>query len=193
MTDPETPTSTITALEPSSTHRGLMAAVPGWGRPRPQTPPDGSPDTDAPEATAAPQADGRGDGRGSPSSEQAASIRELFKGRAKSYARVFDVLFQAVGGILNSGAQRELGDTDAWLPDDDDRETVTPPLGRIAARRIKLGVDPGQLTDIEDIGMAAVGIVAWAAKGVAAVFEARRARKRAELGKAVHTDAGDGQ
>lgn len=115
------------------------------------------------------------------------SIPAFFKQRSASYAKIAGALLQAVGGWCNMLS----GDDEAFLPDDDDMETIPPPLGRLAARRIKVG-DPGNLTDIEDMGMAAIGLIAWAAKGAAAMLEARRERRRAEKGKAVHADPGNG-
>lgn len=167
-----------------------MASTPAWGR-RIRLPGAGNPDP-APETSTAAAA---ADGAPSASSEQGtASIRALFKGRAKSYGKIAETLFKAIGGMLNTSASEAAKlDTDAWLPDDDDLETVPPPLGRIAARRIKFGADPEQLSDLEDIGMVAVGLVMWAAKGITAVAEARRIRRRLEADKAVYNDTGDGQ
>lgn len=127
------------------------------------------------------------------SGQEPASIQALFKGRAKSYAKVAGTLFKAVGGLLNNAATPDGWESEAFLPDEDDEETVPPPLGRIAARRIKIGANPDQLTDLEDIGIAAVGLLVWAAKGIAAVAEARRERRKLEAGKAVYAESGDGQ
>lgn len=163
-----------------------LASLPGQWSSRSLPDPDPETLSDTPAEPAAAGAASRSGG-------QPASIQAFFKGRAKSYAKIAEVLFTAVGGALNAAAQHELDGTTAWLPDDDDLETVPPPLGRIAARRLKIGVDPAQLGDIEDIGMAAVGLLAWAAKGVAAVFAARRARNKLEDGRAVYNETGDGQ
>jgi len=186
-----TMTSTITDQAPpapSENPDSLVPSLPGWGRPRTPLPGPGNPDPlpateDSGRATAA-----AGDGSGS-SGHETASIQAFFKGRAKSYAKIAGTLFKAVGGLLNSAAAEASGtDTDAWLPDEEDLDTVPPPLGRIAARRIKFGADPAQLSDVEDIGMAAVGLLMWAAKGVAAVAEARRQRRRLEADKAVYSE-----
>ena len=182
-----TSTTTETDLPQASSH---LASLPGQWRTRNLPDPDPDPETEA--ETSRPD-DSPAAAAGSRSSTQPASIQAFFKGRAKSYAKIAEVLFTAVGGALNAAAQRELADTAAWLPDEDDLETVPPPLGRIAARRLKVGADPSQLSDIEDIGMAAVGLIAWAAKGVSAVFAERRARRKAEQGKAVYNETGDSQ
>lgn len=169
-----------------------MASLPGWGRGRRVAMPStDNPDPMEPASTStrAPGDEGAGGGSSEPTS---ASIRALFKGRAKSYAKIAETLFQALGGWANAVTAHGL-DTEAWLPDDDDMETVPPPLGRIAARRIKIGADPEQLSDIEDMGMAAVGLLVWAAKGIGALFEARREARRLLAGRAVHNETGDGQ
>lgn len=189
-----TTTSTITAPEtdsqdtaPAPRSSPLMVTAPGWGPRRPVLPSTANPDP-APETATAAAAGASGS-----SGQSTASIRAFSRDRAKSYAKIAAALFSAVGGILNGTAERSAGaESDAFLPDDDDMETVPPPIGRLAARRIKLGADPEQLSDLEDLGMAAVGLLAWAAKGVSAMIEARRQRRRTEEGKAVHTDAGDG-
>lgn len=174
---------------PDST--GQFMPLPAFGPAR-RTPLPGTdnPDPVDPEMMSATAA-AAGDGSGS-NEPAAASIRALFKGRARSYAKVAETLFKAVGGWCNAVTTRDV-DSDAWLPDDDDMETVPPPLGRIAARRIKIGADPESLSDIEDMGMAAVGLLVWAAKGIGAVFEARREIRRLEAGRAVHKETGDGQ
>lgn len=163
----------------------LLVTPPGWGPRRPVLPSLDNPDP-APESTAG--------GASASSGPAIASIRALSKDRAKSYAKIAATLFRAVGGILNTSAAASAGaDTDAFLPDDDDLDVVPPPIGRLAARRIKFGADPEQLSDLEDIGMAAVGLLVWAAKGVSAIAEARRYRRRLEADKAVHADPGDGR
>ena len=189
-----TSTTTETGAALPGSREGLMS-LPGWGRaptlPTPGPGPDPDPETASARATSA-AGDETGDA--SQSTGQKASIPGFFKGRAKSYGKIAEVLFQAVGGMLNAAVQREFNaPTDAWLPDEEDLGTVPPPLGRIAARRLKIGVDPSQLSDIEDIGMAAVGLLAWAAKGVSAVFAERRARRKVEQGKAVYNETGDSQ
>jgi hypothetical protein len=130
----------------------------------------------------------QGDGRAP--NEQPASIQAFFKQRAKSYAKIAETLLKAAGGLLNAQAGT---DSEAFLPDDDDTETIPPPIGRLMARRIKIGADPEQLTDIEDIGIAAVGLIMWAAKGLTLLWEERRDRRRAEAGRAVYSETGDGQ
>lgn len=148
-----------------------------------------NPDSLDPEATTTRDHDEHQDDEGAAAkAATGTSIPAFFKQRSASYAKIAGALLQAVGGWANmlSGAE------EAFLPDDDDMETIPPPLGRLAARRVKVG-DPGNLTDIEDMGMAAIGIIAWAAKGAAAMLEARRERHRAEAGRAVHAEKGEGQ
>lgn len=175
-----------------------MADPPMFGPPRAILPGPANPDPAPPTSTstratspaAADEPGGRGAGGGS--KDQTASIPGLFKQRSKSYAKVAETLLKAAGGWLHTSAG--LGDdSEAFLPDEDDLDTIPPPLGRLAARRIKLGADPDELSDIEDIGIAAVGILVWLAKGFSGVLEARRARRRLEKGKAVHDETGDGQ
>lgn len=189
-------TSTITATEtaealPPPHSSPLMVPAPGWGPRRPVLPSTANPDPDPQQENRAPAAAAGASGS---SGQSTASIRAFSRDRAKSYAKVAETLFRAVGGILNGSASKSAGaDTDAFLPDDDDLDVVPPPLGRLAARRVKFGADPDQLNDLEDLGMVAVGLIAWAAKGVSAVFEARRLRRRLEADKTVHTDPGDGR
>jgi hypothetical protein len=153
----------------------------------PPTPLPGAMNPDPAPAVEDHQGDGRANGA---SAGQTTSIPAFFRQRAKSYAKIAETLLTAVGGLLNTRAGE---DCDAFLPDEEDRETIPPPIGRLAARRLKIGADPEQMNDLEDIGMAAVGLAVWAAKGLSALWEARRARRRLEDGKAVHNDTGDGQ
>lgn len=177
---------TMTTWAETSPGSVNMASLPGQWQARSLPDPE-------PETMSDTPGDPPGDGAASRSGGQPASIQAFFKGRARSYAKIAEVLFSAVGGALNAAAQRELEGTAAWLPDEDDLDTVPPPLGRIAARRIKVGADPAQLTDIEDMGIVAVGLLAWAAKGVSAVFAGRKQKKRAEAGRAVYDETGGGQ
>jgi len=162
-----------------------LAPLPMFRAPRPPLPGTGNPDP------APPVDEHQDDGRAAAASpEQRTSIQAFFKQRAKSYAKIAETLLSAAGGLLNTRAGE---DCDAFLPDEEDRETIPPPVGRLMARRIKIGADPDQLSDIEDLGMAAVGVAIWLAKGMTALWDARRARRRLEDGKAVHAETGDGQ
>jgi hypothetical protein len=165
----------------------LMARLPQWGTPRRlhQPSPD-TPTTDDSEATTAAAADDGGRGKADTGTFTPAS----FKDRSKGYAAIATTMLRATGGWLN-GVTR-LPESEAFLPDDDDEATIAPPLGRLAARRIKLGTDPESLSDLEDLAQAGIGIVVWIAKGIGDTIEARRARKRIQADKAVHTDTGTG-
>jgi hypothetical protein len=72
----------------------------------------------------------------------------------------------------------------AFVTDEDDEATIPPPLGRLAARRIPLGTLAENYTDLQDIGEAAVGLLAWLAKGITLSLSARRERGRASKGAA---------
>lgn len=183
-TSPSPPGETIT--DPwAAPDSPSLAALPAFQMPRAPLPGMGNPDP-APEAD-----DHQGAAAASASKgQQTASIPAFFKQRAKSYAKIAETLLTAAGGLLNAQSRE---DSEAFIPDDDDRETIPPPIGRLMARRIKLGADPDQLSDIEDLGMAAVGVAMWLAKGVTTVWEARRARRRLEADKAIHNETGDGQ
>jgi hypothetical protein len=166
---------------PSDPDTPALASLPGYKtRPAP-LPGRGNPDPLPPDAVT---------GAASSSSEQKASIRAFSRERAKSYAKIAGTLMRALGGYLNTMSGEP--ESDAFIPDEDDDETIPPPLGRLAARRVKLGADPEQLSDVEDIAQAAIGTLVWLAKGATALFEARRARRRAEQDKALHSDRGDG-
>lgn len=179
-------TSTTTETDPPPGPDSDLADLPAFAPPPMPLPSLRNPDAPPPGADpgeAAPAGD---------SKQQKASIQGFFKQRAKSYAKIAETLLKGVGGMLHAAA--DLGeDSDAFLPDEDDLETIPPPLGRLAARRIRIGADPDTLTDVEDIGMAAVGILVWLAKGVGGVLETRRIRRRAEQDRAVHREPGDGQ
>lgn len=157
--------------------------MPGFRAPRAVLP--GAMNPDLP-----PPVDDEHQGDGRAPNGQPAFIPAFFKQRAKSYAKIAETLLTAAGGLLNA---RSGTDSDAFLPDDEDTETIPPPIGRLMARRIKIGADPEQLTDIEDIGIAAVGLVMWAAKGLTMLWEERRERRRLEAGRAVFDETGNGQ
>jgi hypothetical protein len=138
-----------------------------------------------------------GDGSASASSGEnpgPTPTRSASKAKASAYENIAKGVLRAAGGLLNK--QLAAGDEDkSWLPDDDDDKMIPPPVGRLMARRIPLG-DGENLTDLEDIGMAAVGLLAWGMKSVVSMWEARRAARRAkEPLKAAGTvlyDGGDG-
>jgi hypothetical protein len=181
---PPIPASTTTEPAPppaQSSPPDSLASLPAFRPPRAIPPSAANPDP--------PPNDDEHQGAAAGSTKT--SIPAFFRKRADSYAKIAGVFVKAVGGYLNA-MSGEI-ESEAFLPDDDDLADIPPPLGRLAARRIRLGADPDQLSDIEDIGMAAVGIGIWLVKGLSAVLEARRERRRLEAGRAVHADAGDGQ
>lgn len=182
------PMSTTTETEEAQTPPDSLASLPAFRPPRALPPsadnPDPAPQNLREHQGAAAADDAR-------PKRDTASIQGFIKKRAESYAKIAGTLLKAVGGYLNAASGET--DSEAFLPDDDDLADIPPPLGRLAARRIKLGADPDQMSDIEDIGMAAVGIGIWLVKGLSAMLDARRERRRAEKGKHVHTDSGDGQ
>ena len=168
---------------------GLLASLPGFRQPRPPMPSmTASPDQPLPGGEPGAAAAAEDGGRGS--REQTTSIPAFFKQRSKSYAKIAGTLLESAGGWLNKISDE---DSEAFLPDEDDLEMIPPPLGRLAARRLKLGADPEQLSDIEDIGIAAVGVAVWLVKGVNTLWAARRERRKLEQGAAVHRETGDGQ
>jgi hypothetical protein len=187
-----TPTSTITETDPPTTEAApsLLASLPKFGRPRLPYPSAANPDQDLPIGDEHQCDEPAAAAAARSSSGTPTSIQAFFKQRAKSYQHIAETLFKAIGGLLN--ARTVDGEiSEAFLPDDDDLETVGPPLGRLAARRIKIGADPAQLTDVEDLGIAAVGLAAWLGKGITAALEARRARKRIEQDKAVYKEGAE--
>jgi hypothetical protein len=120
--------------------------------------------------------DPRPDGAASVSSGPAAPTRiEIPKARVKSYSGIAKGLLHALGGLVNRAVAVDEDDT-AFLPDDDDDATIPPPLGRLAARRVPIGKDGDDFSDIEDIAMSVIGLLAWAAKGLTDHLNARRER-----------------
>jgi hypothetical protein len=120
---------------------------------------------------------------GGSSASNAAADRSTpasFKGTAGAYAAIGKGLLMAVGGLMNRFAAGDDEDNCAFLPDEDDTRTIPPPLGRLAARRITIGDGSANLSDLEDIGMAVVGVIAWLAKGSTEMIQRRRERKRFE-------------
>jgi hypothetical protein len=147
---------------------------PGWGSPPAEAPsstrnPDPARE-DLTSSTTAPAGGAAGD------SQPGISTPEFFKSRSKAYGAIAGAALTAIGGWLNHLAAAHDED-ECFLPDDDDLTDIPPPLGRLAARRLRLG-NIENLTDIEDLGMAVVGVTAWLAKGVSAAYTARRELKR---------------
>lgn len=98
------------------------------------------------------------------------SIRS--KGRA--YAKIAAAILQGLGGLINKAIRVDKAD-EAFIPDDDDEQTIPPPAGRLAARHLPLG-NSEDLSEIEDLGVLVVGLVSWVIKGVTDHMEARRER-----------------
>lgn len=150
-------------------------SLPGY-QPVPQLPGPGSPDPLPPGSQASPA--GAGSGPGSSAGTGPTPTRPVSKVKADAYEAIAKGLLQAGGGLLNQWLAA--GDEDqSWLPDDEDEAMIPPPVGRLAARRVPIG-DGENLTELEDIGMAAVGLLAWGAKSLVSMYKARRDRRRAK-------------
>lgn len=167
-----------------------LPGLPGFA---PLPPGRANPDPAAPGSQPAPAA-AEDDGGGSGSSggiRDRIPIRGLRSGPYEAIARG---LLRAAGGLLNSRIQVDKDDA-SFIPDDDDDKTIPPPLGRIAARHLPIG-GTAELSELEDIGAAAVGLLAWAAKGLVSMWEARRderrVKKAAKEAGAVVYDGGTG-
>jgi hypothetical protein len=163
-----------------------QAPVPGFLQLPAPLPGEANPDQLPPGASAA-----------SGSSEPSPPTRiELPKARVKSYREIAKGLFHAVSGLLNRAIAVDDEDT-SFLPDDDDDAAVPPPLGRLAARRIPIGKEGDDLTDIEDLATLIIGLLAWGAKGLTDHLNARRERgpagrrKKGPKGAAVFGGTGD--
>lgn len=184
-TTPGQPTETTPDSSPDSL--ADLADLPGfapWSPRNPPHPQTGDPLDPDSTTTSAPADDAA-------KADIPTSIPAFFRSRAKSYGAIAGALLQATGGWINGAVARADDIGDAFLPDDDDVEAIAPPLGRIAARRIKVG-SPDNLTDVEDMFTAAIGITVWLAKGVTATLTARRARRAEQGGRAVYHDPEQG-
>jgi hypothetical protein len=156
-----------------------LARLPGFGTAPAPRPSRRAPDPPSPE-------DGEAAGAAAPSEPQRPLTPPSFGKQAGAFTAIARALLIAAAGYLNMVTAVDEQDT-AFLTDEDDERLIPPPLGRIAARRIKLGQLAENYTDLQDIGEAAVGLLAWLAKGITASLSARRERKRAEHGKTVAT------
>ncbi len=142
------------------------APSPGFAQLPPPLPGRGNPDSPSPP----------GDSAASGSSEPNLPTRiEITKGKGKAYAKIAKGVLHAVGGLLNRTIAVDDDDT-SFLPDEDDDDTIPPPLGRLAARRVPIGKDGEDFSDLEDIGQALVGLIAWGLKGLTDHLNARRER-----------------
>lgn len=161
-----------------------LATPPGWGAPPPSLPSPSTPDPLDPGATTGEPGPAAESSSSAPVSSTAPSPR-LLATRGKAYAAIARAGLQAAGGWLNKLSAVHDED-ESFLPDDEDLADIPPPLGRLAARRLRVGENIENLSDLEDIGMAAIGIAAWLAKGISAAWEARRAVRRALADAAEH-------
>jgi hypothetical protein len=168
-------------LGPDFLEANIPGPTPGRFAPVPASPPgQASPDPPGPAlpATTAPGSGGPGDG-GSGSSGSRWTIPTPVKDiRSGPFETVARGLLRAAGGLLNRRVQ--VDDDDAsFLPDAEDDKMFAPAAGRIAARHMPLP-DKADLSELEDIGAAAVALLNWAAKGLIAAWDARASRRRAK-------------
>ena len=167
--------------DPDQWQEGVPAAsLPGFAA---APPPDLPPETPPQDSPTTPRAGGR---HAAPSSsDKLTSIPEFFKRKSRTYEEIARGAFRAAGGLLNQAVSTSEDDA-SFIPDADDDESVPPPIGRLMARRIPIGSDDTNWSDMADLGAAAVGLLAWALKGVVSVAGARRERRRLLAGVAVH-------
>lgn len=145
-----------------------------------------NPDPPQPEMTPADAGAGAA-GSGSGSSEPSrwttpTAVKSL---RSSPFESVARGLMRAIGGLLNRRFQVDDTDT-SFLPDSDDDVLIAKPAGRIAARHLPLP-DKADLSELEDIGAAVVGLLTWASKGLISAWDARATRRR---GRAVARGTG---
>jgi len=152
----------------------LEVSLPGY-QPVQPPPGPGSPDPLPAGSQSGPDAAGSGPGSSEPSGR--IPTKPVSRLKAGAYEAIARGLLQAAGGLMNNWLAT--GEEDlVWIPDEEDEAVVPPPVGRLAARRIPIG-DGENLTDLEDIGTAAVGLLAWAAKGLVGMYKGRRGKHRA--------------
>lgn len=150
--------------------------IPGPGFLPPPPLPPSSTSPDSPPTPGARTITPGDPGAGSSSTGLLAPTRiDIPKGRGKAYAKIAKGVLHAIGGLINSQVQVDELDR-SFLPDEDDDATIPPPLGRLAARRVPIGGDGDDFSDLEDIGMAVVGLIAWALKGLTEHLTARKER-----------------
>ncbi len=176
---------------PDPPGQSLLAPLPGSFRQVP-VPPAAETNPDPP----GPAADGDS-GPGSSGGPEAPTRTDgpfgrLTRARTAPYEAIARGALRALGGLLNSRLQAD-DDDESFLPDADDEKNVPPPVGRLMARRIPFDVTDSNLSDVEDMAAAAVGLLAWGVKGVTSAWENRRRVRRERHGAAVHDDAGQEQ
>jgi hypothetical protein len=183
-------TSDPTRPDPPS--QAALAAMPGYQR-IPTPPPSATrPDPPGPDLG----------GYGGPASSEPEDrtptsrrvLGKLTAARTAPYEAIARGALRALGGLANARLAVDEAD-ECFLPDNDDEKNVPPPLGRLMARRMPFDMDAADLTDLEDITAAGVGVIAWFLKGVTNLWEARRELRRAAAAAqaGVHRDPGTGE
>lgn len=134
-------------------------------------------------------------GTPTPPATDPAADKKLFGSKSKTFATIAEAGLEALGGILN-GFLAAGPEDPVFLPDDDDLNTVPPPLGRIIARRVKMSEDTN-LSEAADMMTAGIGLAAWLAKGLIGLAQARLARRHpaaapagAVPGEVIYAEAG---
>src|SRR5579859_1117337 len=160
-----------------------MAALPAFTSPPP--PPPGPANPDPGPANPAPgPGPGGGAGPGSPARAGSSIPVSAFKLRAQAFGKIAGTALQAGGGLINRGLAA--GEEDlCFIPDKEDVDTIAPPVGRLAARRVQVPVGEENVSDVEDLMAAGIGLFAYAVKGVADWVTARSRRRAAVTGAAV--------
>ena len=157
-----------------------MAALPAFTSPPPPPPGPANPDP-APDLGLGP---GGGAGPGSPARAGSSIPVSAFKLRAQAFGKIAGTALQAGGGLINRGLAA--GEEDlCFIPDKEDVDTIAPPVGRLAARRVQVPVGEENVSDVEDLMAAGIGLFAYAVKGVADWVTARSRRRAAVTGAAV--------
>ena len=155
--------------------------TPGRFAPIPIDPPSqANPDPPGPTipANPAPTGDGGGSGSGSSGGRQwsiPTPVKDIKSGPFETVARG---LLRAAGGLINRRVQVD-DDDGSFLPDAEDDKMFAPAAGRIAGRHMPLP-DKADLSELEDIGAAAVALLNWAAKGLISAWDARAKSRRAK-------------
>ncbi len=101
----------------------------------------------------------------------------ISKTKAATYTAIARGALRAFGGMVNMRLAVDDED-DSWLPDDEDEETVPPPVGRLMARRMPFDAGSENLTELEDLTVAAIGLIGYGLKSVTSMWENRRRHRR---------------
>ena len=163
-------------LPPDFLEANMPGPTPGRYAPVPERPSQANPDDPGPDLTRAPADEGGGSPPGSNGRPWATRtpIKDIKSGPFETVARG---LLRALGGLVNGRVQVDDDDA-AFIPDEEDDKLFAPAAGRVAARHMPLP-NRADLSELEDIGAAAVALLNWAAKGAIAVWDARASRRRA--------------